>query len=229
LDLATVAAREMSTSTRGSATSSTSGGRLIVRATWGIRIVGERWSPRAHEIRDLLSRRNVRFEFVAVDSEEGQQLLDQFHLDRARLPVIMAFSGLWENPSNSEIFEAFGLPARPPAARYDVTILGGGPAGLAAAVYGASEGLRTLVLERDSVGGQASSSSSIRNYLGFARGISGGELAIGAFQQARMFGAGRTNIILEAHQGPHQLCPAASPMTTVQGRMVQEVTKPLRT
>ena len=154
-----------------------------------IRIVGERWSARAHEIRDLLSRRNFRFEFVDVASEEGRQLLDQFHLDHPRLPVVIAWHNMFENPSNAEIAQAFGIQTRVPSARYDVTIIGGGPAGLAAAVYGASEGLRTLVLERDSVGGQASTSSAIRNYLGFSRGISGGELAAPAFEQARMFGA----------------------------------------
>lgn len=153
-----------------------------------IRIVGEKWSARAHEIRDLLSRRNFRFDFVDVASEEGRQLLDQFHLDHPRLPLVIAWFSVFENPSNAEIAQAFGLQTRAPSARYDVTIIGGGPAGLAAAVYGASEGLRTLVVERDSVGGQASISSSIRNYLGFSRGITGGELAARAFEQARMFG-----------------------------------------
>ena len=153
-----------------------------------IRIVGESWSTRAHEIRDLLSRRNFRFDFVDVASEEGRELLDQFHLDHPRLPLVIAWYQVFENPSNAEIAQAFGLQTRAPSARYDVTIIGSGPAGLAAAVYGASEGLRTLVVERDSVGGQAGASSSIRNYLGFSRGISGGELAARAFEQARMFG-----------------------------------------
>ena len=154
----------------------------------GIRIIGERWSARAHEIRDLLSRRNIRFEFLDVASEEGQQLLDQFHVDQPQLPVVIAWYTVFENPSNTEIAQALGLQARSPSGRYDVAIIGGGPAGLAAAVYGASEGLRTLVVERDSVGGQAGTSSSIRNYLGFSRGISGGELAARAFEQARIFG-----------------------------------------
>lgn len=154
-----------------------------------IRIVGERWSARAHEIRDLLSRHNVRFDFVDVASAEGQELRDQFQLDPSQLPAVIAFSASYENPSNVEIAEAFGLRTTPPSDRYDVTIIGGGPAGLSAAVYGASEGLRTLILERDSVGGQAGSSSAIRNYLGFARGITGAELANRAFEQARMFGA----------------------------------------
>jgi thioredoxin reductase (NADPH) len=102
------------------------------------------------------------------------------------------YGAVREDPSNLEIFEALGnspLQTRASSTRYDVTIIGSGPAGLAAAVYGASEGLQTLVLERDSIGGQAGSSSSIRNYPGFPRSISGGELAMRTYEQARMFGA----------------------------------------
>ena|SRR5829696_7313788 len=153
-------------------------------------IIGERWSARAHKFRDLLSRNGFPFSFVDVDSEQGRQLLDQLGLDQPRLPVVKASSAVFENPSNAEIAEAFGLQTRPPADRYDLIIVGGGPAGLSAAVYGASEGLRTLILEREPVvGGQAATSSSIRNYLGFARGVSGGELANRAFEQARLFAA----------------------------------------
>ena len=154
-----------------------------------IRIVGEKSSARVHEIRDQLSRHGLWFHFVDVESTEGRQLLDQFHLDHPRLPVVIAFSAVYENPSDSEMAEDFGVRTKAPSARYDVIIIGGGPAGLSAAVYGASEGLRTLLLERESIGGQAGSSSSIRNYLGFPRGISGGDLANRAFEQTRMFGA----------------------------------------
>jgi len=153
-----------------------------------IRIVGEKSSARVHEIRDQLSRHGLWFEFVDVESADGRQLLNQFHLDHPRLPVVIAFSTVNENPSDSEMAEDFGVRTRPPSPRYDVIIIGGGPAGLSAAVYGGSEGLRTLLLEREAIGGQAGSSSSIRNYLGFARGISGGDLAYRAFEQARMFG-----------------------------------------
>jgi len=153
-----------------------------------IRIIGEKSSARVHEIRDQMSRHGLWFEFVDVESPDGRQLLNQFHLDHPRLPVVIAFSSVYENPSDSEMAEDFGVRTRPPSARYDLIIIGGGPAGLSAAVYGASEGLRTLVLEREAIGGQAGSSSSIRNYLGFARGISGGDLAYRAFEQARMFG-----------------------------------------
>jgi thioredoxin reductase (NADPH) len=153
-----------------------------------VRIVGEKSSARVHQIRDQLSRHGLWFEFVDVESAEGRQLLDQFHLDHPRLPVVIAFSTVYENPSNPEMAEDFGIRTRAPSGRYDVIIIGGGPAGLSAAVYGASEGLRTLLLERESIGGQAGSSSSIRNYLGFPRGITGGDLANRAFEQARMFG-----------------------------------------
>jgi thioredoxin reductase (NADPH) len=115
-------------------------------------------------------------------------LLDQ--LGRPRLPVVVTFDGrVLEDPTNAEIAGALGVRTRPPSASYDVIVIGAGPAGLAAAVYAASEGLRTLLLEREAIGGQAGTSSSIRNYLGFPRGISGTELAVRAFEQAGIFGS----------------------------------------
>jgi thioredoxin reductase (NADPH) len=128
-----------------------------------------------------------------VASEEAQQLLTQYDLDGSRLPVVITLFGrALENPSILEIVDALGatpFQTQALSARYDVTIIGAGPAGLSAAVYGASEGLKTLVLERDSIGGQAGSSMSIRNYPGFTRSVSGSELAMRMFEQAGMFGA----------------------------------------
>jgi len=154
------------------------------------RIVGEQWSPRSHEIRDLLTRNRVPFGFHAVDSDAGRRLLAHHGLDAARLPVVVLFDGkVLVDPDNQTLAGALGLLTRPGSERYDVAIVGAGPAGLAAAVYGASEGLRTLVIEPEALGGQAGTSSRIRNYLGFPRGVSGNELMNRAYEQARVFGA----------------------------------------
>jgi thioredoxin reductase (NADPH) len=155
-----------------------------------VRVVGEEWSARSHEIRDLLDRNAVPFGFYPVDSEQGQELLRQAGEPAAARPVILLFDGqVLGNPSNTELAAALGVKTRPGAARYDVAVIGAGPAGLAAAVYGASEGLATVVLEPEAIGGQAGTSSRIRNYLGFPTGVSGGELALRAFSQAWNFGA----------------------------------------
>jgi thioredoxin reductase (NADPH) len=161
-----------------------------------VRIVGERWSPRSHELRDILSRSVIPHVFYVVDSEEGQGLLARWNMTSARLPVVIVFDRLpLVDPSNAEITDAFemispfGVNTLPDVRNFDLVIVGAGPAGLAAAVYGASEGLRTVVVERETFGGQAGTSSLIRNYLGFSRGISGSELAWQAYQQAWLFGA----------------------------------------
>jgi thioredoxin reductase (NADPH) len=155
-----------------------------------VQVVGEQWSARSHELRDLLSRNKVRFGFHAADSEEGRALLDQVGATAHQLPVVVTFDGLvLRNPSNTQVAEALSATTQPRSSTYDVTVLGAGPAGLAAAVYGASEGLRTGVLEPEAFGGQAGTSSMIRNYLGFPRGISGTELASRAYSQATGFGA----------------------------------------
>ena len=154
-----------------------------------VRVVGEEWSARSHEIRDLLDRNAVPFGFYPVDSEQGQALLREAG-PAAELPVLLLFDGqVLANPSNTELAAALGVRTRPGATRYDLAVIGGGPAGLAAAVYGASEGLSTLVLEPEAIGGQAGTSSRIRNYQGFPTGVSGGELALRAFSQAWNFGA----------------------------------------
>lgn len=159
-----------------------------------VRVVGEEWAARSHEIRDLLDRNAVPFGFYPVGSEPGQALMREAGVLReagpgAALPVLLLFDGqVLANPSNTELAAALGVRTRPSAARYDVAVIGAGPAGLAAAVYGASEGLSTVVLEPEAIGGQAGTSSRIRNYLGFPTGVSGGELALRAFSQAWNFG-----------------------------------------
>ena len=155
-----------------------------------VQVVGEQWSPRSHELRDLLDRNGIPYGFYAVDSEKGQSLLRQTQDPTGALPVvILSGDQVFADPSNEELADALGANARSEEGAYDLTIIGAGPSGLSAAVYGASEGLRTMVLEREAIGGQAGTSSLIRNYLGFPRGLSGGELATRAYQQAWLFGA----------------------------------------
>jgi thioredoxin reductase (NADPH) len=155
-----------------------------------MRVVGEEWSARSHEIRDLLSRNVLPFGFYPADAEPGKALLEQAGAAAATLPVIIMFDGrVLENPSNTQIAEAIGVQTSPGPGLYDVAVIGAGPAGLAAAVYGASEGLSTVVLEPEAIGGQAGTSSHIRNYLGFPTGVSGDDLAVRAYTQAWNFGA----------------------------------------
>lgn len=154
-----------------------------------VRLVGEHWSTRSHELRDVLARNTIPFGFYAADSQAGQQLLRDHSVDAERLPVVILHDGsVLYNPSPADIGAALGVSTQPAAEVYDLVIIGAGPAGLAAAVYGASEGLRTLVVESQAIGGQAGTSSMIRNYLGFPRGVSGGELAFRAWEQALLFG-----------------------------------------
>jgi thioredoxin reductase (NADPH) len=154
------------------------------------RIVGEQWSPRSHQLRDLLTRNGVPFEFHPAGSERGQELIRQFGIDAHRLPALVRHDGsVLHDPGDAEVAAAHGITTTTSSEVYDLAIIGAGPAGLAAAVNGASEGLRTLVVEPWSIGGQAGSSWMIRNYLGFPRGISGGQLAQRAWLQAVLFGA----------------------------------------
>jgi len=154
------------------------------------RILGERWDPRTHALRDMLTRNSVPFEFRPVDSEEGATLVGAFGVDTERLPALIRHDGsVLHDPTPDEVARSHGIRTRPSPELHDLAILGAGPAGLAAAVYGASEGLSTLVLEPLAIGGQAGTSSMIRNYLGFPRGIGGGELAHRAWEQAVLFGA----------------------------------------
>jgi thioredoxin reductase (NADPH) len=155
-----------------------------------VQVVGEQWSAHVHELRDILARNKVLYGFLPADSEEGRALLERVGATTEQLPVVVTFDGqVLRDPSFAEVAEALAAPTRPAAAAYDVTVVGAGPAGLAAAMYGASEGLGTALLEPEATGGQAGTTSMIRNYLGFPRGISGTELAYRAFHQAIGFGA----------------------------------------
>lgn len=155
-----------------------------------LRVVGEEASPRAVEIRDLLSRNSVPYEFYDVGTDAGQQLLKEAGQDGTRLPVFVLFDGrVLVDPTNAEGAAAIGTATRPKPGVYDVAIIGAGPAGLAAAVYGASEGLRVVVVEPEAAGGQAGTTSLIRNYPGFPRGVSGRELTARTYEQTFLFGA----------------------------------------
>jgi thioredoxin reductase (NADPH) len=153
-------------------------------------IVAEAGNARASELRSLLSRNRVPFVFHPTGSPEGRRLLEEFRETDAGVPVVVQRNGrVLVDPTNVEIAEAYGARTRLQGSReYDVTVVGAGPSGLAAAVYASSEGLRTLVIERETIGGQAGSSSLIRNYLGFQRGVTGADLATRAHQQAWVFG-----------------------------------------
>jgi thioredoxin reductase (NADPH) len=154
------------------------------------RIVGEQWVPRSHELRDALTRNGVPFAFHPVDSPTGRRLVRDFAVDETRLPAVISYDGtVLQNPTTAQLGGHHGINTTPPPQLQDLVILGAGPAGIAAAVYGASEGLRTLLLESVAIGGQAGTSSMIRNYLGFPRGIGGAELAHRAWEQAVLLGA----------------------------------------
>jgi thioredoxin reductase (NADPH) len=153
-----------------------------------VRVVGAQPSARSQELRDLLERNGIPHGFHAANSDEGKRLLRTTGRDGSRLPVVILLDGLvLADPSNAELLDSLGA-SNLDERECDLAVVGAGPAGLATAVYGASEGLRTIVIEREAIGGQAGTSSLIRNYLGFPRGISGGELTQRAYQQAWLFG-----------------------------------------
>jgi thioredoxin reductase (NADPH) len=162
--------------------------------TEAVQIVGDRWSQRGLELRELMSRFNVPFGFYDDVSDAGRALLEDSGLTEAKLPVVvfrfLPGTPAFEDPSDRALADTFGVnDAVDPNRRVDVAIIGGGPAGLAAAVYGASEGLDTLVVEPHSSGGQAGSTSLIRNYPGFPAGIGGVRLAMAMYRQAWGLGA----------------------------------------
>jgi thioredoxin reductase (NADPH) len=157
----------------------------------GVRIVGERDSARGHEIRQFLGRNNIHYQWLEPGSGDGRTLLENVaEPERAHLPVAVFGDGVAvADPTNVQLASQLGIPTRPTHDHYDLVIVGGGPAGLAAAVYGSSEGLSTVMIERVAPGGQAGQSPRIDNYLGFHAGLSGSELTRRAIIQARRFGA----------------------------------------
>src|ERR1700737_2626016 len=159
----------------------------------GIRVLGTRWSPRSYELRDFLARNHVPYQWIDVEfsanDPETRQLLEALGSDATSLPVVLFQDGAKLLDSTpAEVAQKVGLRTRAQTSFYDLAIVGGGPAGLAAAVYGASEGLHTVIVEREAPGGQAGMSSRIENYLGFPMGLSGGDLARRAVVQAQRFG-----------------------------------------
>ncbi len=157
----------------------------------GARVLGTRWSPQSYAIREFLARNRVPYRWLDIETEnpEVQQLKSALGADASRLPVVFFPDGSsLADPGLAALAEKLGLRTRAEMAFYDLVIIGGGPAGLAAAVYGASEGLHTVMIEKSAPGGQAGMSSRIENYLGFPAGLSGGDLAKRGVDQARRFG-----------------------------------------
>jgi len=154
----------------------------------GVRVVGDRWSARCHTIRDFLARNQVPYSFLDIEvSDEARSLAEGLAPDQLPL-VILANGQRLHAPDPQAVAVRIGLEAQAKQDFYDLAIVGAGPGGLAAAVYGGSEGLRTVLIEREAPGGQAGTSSRIENYLGFPAGLSGGDLARRAVAQARKFG-----------------------------------------
>jgi len=159
----------------------------------GLRLLGNRWSPKSYELRDFLAKNHVPYQWMDAEASERdpevRKAITDAGEDVAHLPVLLFQDGSHlKEPQPSEIAERVGLSTHAETDFYDVVIVGGGPAGLAAAVYGASEGLKTVIIEREAPGGQAGLSSRIENYLGFPSGLSGGDLARRAVTQAKRFG-----------------------------------------
>jgi thioredoxin reductase (NADPH) len=157
----------------------------------GIRVAGTALSASSYAVKDFLSRNLIPYQWVDLDSDAPARELVQSTADgMSRLPFVMFQDGTtMVQPTPRQLAEKIGMQTRPQRPFYDLVVIGGGPAGLAAAVYAASEGLRTILVERDATGGQAGTSSQIENYLGFPSGISGADLARRATAQAKRFGA----------------------------------------
>jgi thioredoxin reductase (NADPH) len=154
------------------------------------KVIGHRYNDRSWQVRQFLARNEYSFRAVNAEEAKGQQLLQAAGLDDTQLPVVITDKGeTLVQPTDVELATLLGLSTSPSLEMYDLAVIGGGPAGLAAAVYGASEGLKTVLIEKSSTGGQAGRSSKIENYLGFPRGIPGAELTTSARLQAEKFGA----------------------------------------
>ena len=183
----------------------------------GIRVLGTRWSPRSYELRDFLARSHVPYQWIDVESSandpETKRLLEALGSDASELPVVLFPDGAkMLNGAPAEVAQKVGMRTRADTSFFDLAIVGGGPAGLAAAVYGASEGLKTVIVEREAPGGQAGMSSRIENYLGFPAGLSGGDLARRAVAQARKFGVeilAPQSVVNMRTEGPYRIIKLA--------------------
>jgi len=183
----------------------------------GIRVLGTRWSPRCYELRDFLARSHVPYQWIDVEGSandpETKNLLEALGQDATELPVVLFPDGAkLLNSAPADVAQKVGLRTRAETSFYDLAIVGGGPAGLAAAVYGASEGLHTVIIEREAPGGQAGMSSRIENYLGFPSGLSGGDLARRAVTQARRFGVeilAPQTVVNMRTEGPYRIIKLA--------------------
>jgi thioredoxin reductase (NADPH) len=183
----------------------------------GIRVLGTRWSPRSYELRDFLARSHVPYQWIDVESSandpETKRLLEALGSDASELPVVLFPDGAkMLNGAPAEVAQKIGMRTRADTSFFDLAIVGGGPAGLAAAVYGASEGLKTVIVEREAPGGQAGMSSRIENYLGFPAGLSGGDLARRAVAQARRFGVeilAPQSVVSMRTEGPYRIIKLA--------------------
>jgi thioredoxin reductase (NADPH) len=160
------------------------------RAIPHTKVIGHRWNERSWQVRQFLARNQHSFRSFMADEPKGKQLLDAAGLDGHQLPVVITEQGeTLVEPSDADLAAMLGLSTNPSLEMYQLAVIGGGPAGLAAAVYGASEGLKTVLIEETTTGGQAGRSSKIENYLGFPTGVSGAELTTSARRQAERFGA----------------------------------------
>ena len=185
-------------------------------------VVGDSWSGRAYELREALGRCAIPHAFHLADSETGRSLVERAGTG-GKLPLVVFPDGtILRNPTNLELARASGSPVHPEHMEFDLVIIGGGPAGLSAAVYAASEGFSTLVVDEGGIGGQATSSSLIRNYLGFPRGVSGRRLAQNAHQQAWVFGAKFAFIqrVTDIRRSGDELAVELSDATTLRARAV---------
>jgi thioredoxin reductase (NADPH) len=156
----------------------------------GIRVAGTLWSPRSHDVKDFLSRNRIPYQWLDIEvNSEANALVEAVQQDKKGLPVVFLPDGSrLVSPTMKELADSLGMRTEASAPYYDLIIIGGGPAGLGAAVYGGSEGLKTLLIDKSATGGQAGTSSRIENYLGFPKGLSGAELARRATAQAERFG-----------------------------------------
>jgi len=192
----------------------------------GVRVVGHRWSADGHRVRDFLARNLIPYRWLDIEADpEAAQIRALAGSDEAPLPlVVLADGSRLSRPSIAALAERLGLHTQAESKTYDLVIVGAGPAGLAAAVYGASEGLRTLLIEREAPGGQAGTSSSIENYLGFPAGLSGGDLARRAVAQARRFGteilAPMEAVGFATHDGYHIVTLGNGSTVTTQALLV---------